>query len=378
MSNLKYLQVRDALIEQFRHAQYIPGQKLPTEYQLTTSLNVSRTTIRQALEMLEQDGIIEKKRGSGTFYVGHTQLNPRRDATTGLIGIMNFFFMDYIYPEIIRGIEDTTAARGYSLVLANGKLSREREVDSVYRLLDQGIKGLILEPSRNFQLDPEHPIYKLIQSLTIPVVTTHWGVSNASFSSVSLDDIRAGYDATKYLLDHGHTKIAIVYKRDVQAGCDRFEGYKQALFEAGVETIPWWIQTFDTNDESTDIRQGYLTTQRVIQASQEQTDHQPTAIFYFNDHTAQQGYMAFQEANWNVPRDISVIGFDNYHASRVMYPPLTTFDHPKYQLGKWAANILLEKIEEQEESLPIKMLFEPKIVERESVRTLSVSQNLLR
>ncbi len=378
MSNLKYLQVRDALIEQFRHHNYLPGQKLPTEHQLTTSLNVSRTTIRQALEMLEQDGIVEKKQGSGTFFIGHVQITPGSSTASGLIGIMNFFFMDYIYPEIIRGIEEITAAAGYSLVLANGRNSQAQELDSVYRLLDQGVKGLILEPSRNYQLDPEHPVYQLIESLAIPVVTTHWGIEKPNFSSVSLDDTRAGYEATKYLLNHGHSNIAMVYKNDVQAGCDRYEGYRKALSEAGVEVVPWWVQSFDNEEELMDIRQGYLTTQRLIQASAEQAEKKPTAIFYFNDHTAQQGYMALQEAQWNVPRDISVIGFDNYHASRVMYPPLTTFDHPKYQLGKWAATILIEKIEEREASLPIKMLFEPTIIERKSVRTLAVPQHPLR
>ena len=114
--------------------------------------------------------------------------------------------MDYIYPEIIRGIEDTLFESGYSLVLANCNQDYSRELSSLQRLIDQGIKGLILEPSRNFLIDREHPITKMLENLQIPIVATHWGRNNAKLSTVTINDELAGYEAIRHFLKKGHKK----------------------------------------------------------------------------------------------------------------------------------------------------------------------------
>ncbi|MFW6337815.1 MAG: substrate-binding domain-containing protein [Alkalispirochaetaceae bacterium] len=358
---MKYLQVRDLLVERFRKNGYEPGRKLPTELDLTRELGVSRTTVRQALELLEHDGVVRKRHGSGTFFVGHDRiLGP--EESTGLIGLVNFFFMDYIYPEIIRGIEETIFAKGFSLALANCNLDTNREMESVERLVEQGVKGLILEPSRNLQIREDHPMQKLISRIGIPVVTTHWGISNRRVSTVTLDDLRAGYDAVNYLIGAGHREIGIVYKRDVQAGHDRYMGYCNALTEAGIEVREELVAAYDNEAEAADLRQGYLATRRLMLQHR-----RPTAIFYFNDHNAIQGYTALQELGISVPEDLSVLGFDNYQTTELLTPPLTTFEHPKYELGRWAANLLLDEMVNREKKLPMKLVFEPTLVERKSV-----------
>ena len=358
---LKYIQIRDLLVDQFRKDGYEAGRKLPTELELTKRLGVSRTTIRQALELLENDGIVRKRHGSGTFFVGHEE-TPMEEVT-GLIGLVNFFFMDYIYPEIIRGIEETIFRRGYSLALANCNLDTNREIESVERLVEQGVRGLILEPSRNLQIREDHPMQKLISDISIPVVTTHWGISNKRVSTVTLDDLRAGYDAARYLIDAGHREIAMLYKGDVQAGYDRHLGYERALREAGIEPDSRLLYVYDNEMESADLRQGYLGTMELLTKK----EVRPTAIFYFNDHTAMQGYGAVQELGIAVPEELSLLGFDNYGTTELLHPPLTTFEHPKYELGRWAANLLLDELDHPGKRLPMKLVFEPTLVERRSV-----------
>ncbi|MFW5694265.1 MAG: substrate-binding domain-containing protein [Alkalispirochaeta sp.] len=361
-NGLKYLQIRDLLVDRFKKEEYTSGRKLPTEQALTFELGVSRSTVRQALDILESDGIIVRKHGSGTFFVGHAE--PDHSGKTGLIGLINFFFMDYIYPEIIRAIEDTISAEGYSLALTNCNLDPQREIESVERLVEQGVKGLILEPSRNSQIDETHPMQRLISDLEIPIVTTHWGISNVRVSTVTVDDVRAGYEATRYLINAGHREIALVYKREVQAGEDRFTGYRRALSEADIPYREERVVSFNNAEEAQNFRQGYELTNLLLERTP-----RPTAIFYFNDHIAMQGYQAIQERGLAIPDDVSVIGFDNYAPTALLHPPLTTFEHPKYELGRWAAKLLLDEIAQpRAKRLPMKLVFESTLVERASVR----------
>jgi GntR family transcriptional regulator of arabinose operon len=96
----------------------------------------------------------------------------------------------------------------------------------------------------------------------------------------------------------------------------------------------------------------------------------PTAIFFFNDDGALHGYDAVREAGLKVPDDISVVGFDDCELALRATVPLTTMIHPKYQLGKWAAEILFHQIEHGGHTTPNQMILNPRIVVRDSVRHL--------
>lgn len=360
----KYKQVKNYLMGLFKREQFETGRQLPTEFELMDELDVSRNTVRKAILELEEEGIVKRKHGSGTYFL---TMGDEKIKTGGLIGLGNFYFMDYIYPEIIRGIEDTLYDCGYSLALANCNLDYGRELSSIQRLIDQGIKGLILEPSRNFLLAKDHPMMQLLDSLKIPVVATHWGGSNTTFSTVTINDEQAGLQATNYLIGKGHKRIGIIFKNDVQAACFRFNGYTHALEEAGIEVDQKLIVSYDDIDEARDTNQGYLCTEELLHKA----GGDLTAIFYFNDNTALQGYEALKEARLKIPEDISVIGFDNFHHTHLVNPPLTTFEHPKYNLGKWAAKILIDEIEQGSRIHPMELIFEPVMIERESVRDLN-------
>ncbi|MDC7241355.1 MAG: GntR family transcriptional regulator [Spirochaetales bacterium] len=363
----KYLQVKNYLLNLFQREKFETGRRIPTEFELMDQLDVSRNTVRKAVQELEAEGVVSRKHGSGTFFVSMNQ--EKSEERGGLIGLGNFYFMDYIYPEIIRGIEDTLFDEGYSLVLANCNQDYSRELSSLQRLVDQGIKGLILEPSRNFLIDREHPITRMLENLQIPIVATHWGKNNANISTVTINDELAGYQATRHFLDKGHSKIGIVYKSDVQAARLRYNGYCRALEEAGIPLPSDRIVSYDDAKEAEDTDQGYFCTKELLQQAPD-----TTAIFYFNDNIALQGYEALRELNLDIPGDISVIGFDNYHNTHLVHPPLTTFEHPKYNLGKWAAKILIDEIEQGERLHPMELIFEPVLVERQSVKDLTIEK----
>lgn len=363
----KYKIIKKSLLKLVEENGNVEDFQLPTEHGLMEQYGYSRNTVRQALRELEHEGSIYRIHGKGTFLKGKkdgSDLKEKQDS--GLIGLVNFYFLDYIYPEIMRGIEDRIYKEGYSLVLSNCNLDHTKELESVQRILDQGIKGLIIEPSRNTEITEDHPLMVLLRESGIPIVTTHWNPSEREFSMVTINDVKAGYSATSHLIEKGHKDIAIIYKEDVQAGQLRLEGYLKALEENHLEADENWILGYTDKDEAAESGPGYLKTMELLK---DKSNH-PSAIFYFNDSLAINGYKAIRELGLEIPKDISVVGFDDFSASALVSPPLTTFAHPKYILGKWAAQILLEEMDPTHRPLPMQLLFEPVFVERESVKSL--------
>lgn len=363
---LKYEIVKKELLNLIKDNKSEKGFKLPTEHELMEAHGYSRNTIRQAISELETEGIVYRVHGKGTFFRRKSELSsePRSSSQSkGFIGLVSFYFLDYIYPEIMRGIEDVIYEKGYSLVLSNCNQDHDKELESVQRFIDQGVKGLILEPSRNSEIDKNHPLIKLLEKADIPVITTHWNPLNEAFSMVTVDDKKAGYEATKYLIEMGHRNIGIVYKSDVQAGAHRFEGYRKALKDFGIPVNEKNELPFSDAEEQGGIDPGYLLTMEMLHENPDK----PTAIFYFNDRIAYSGYKAIKELGLRIPEDISVIGYDNFDTSALMDPPMTTFEHPKYTLGHWSAHILLEEIESSHRTLPMNLFFKPVLVERSSV-----------
>jgi GntR family transcriptional regulator of arabinose operon len=326
---------------------------------------VSRTTVRKALLILKDNGLINRSSGSGTFYTGR-QYKQASVKGTKTIGLVNYFFMDYIFTEILRGIEDEINKSGYSLVISNNTRDDDDQNRAIKQLIEQGIAGLILEPNYNLQKDDNHPILSCLKDSGIPVVTTHRQINHKSGSTVTVDDIYAGELAAQYLLDKGHTRMGYIYKYDVQPVFDRYKGFWRRLAMAGFPLEDKYCCSYISDDKAENLLQGYILTKKMILENK----IPPTAIFYFNDNLAIQGYKALAELSLRVPEDVSVIGFDDHSNAAIVSPPLTTFSHPKYDLGKWAARILIDKIENRETAKPMKFVFEPKLIERGSVASV--------
>lgn len=362
----KYEHVVFDLKRTFRDKTFSPDQQIPTEFELMKMYQASRTTIRRALHTLEEQKIIRRTQGSGTFFCGDENLKNTIQSNKGLIGLVNYYYLDYIYSEIIRGIEDTLSEYGYALILANSNENEEKQKTIIKGMIEQGIKGLILEPSRNLLIKKNHKIAELLKNAGIAVVNTHWGIRNSGSSTVTLDDFHAGYQAAEYLMSKGHRQMGILYKSDVQAGYERYRGFTKALKDHGLALDDKNVKCFTQKEEALDNRPGYQLTLEILHGS----ERIPTAFFYMNDRLALDGYEAIKEEGYSIPQDISVLGFDDYETASMVQPGLTTYIHPKYRLGKWAARVLVDMLETPPPRIPVSMTFDAVLKERESVRDL--------
>lgn len=109
----KYRFLVDTIKEKIKNGEYEPGERMESENTLSEQFGYSRQTVRQALSVLEQEGLIERRRGSGTYISSESRRTPRGNS----IAIVTTYISDYIFPTIIRGIEETLTNAGYDLTL---------------------------------------------------------------------------------------------------------------------------------------------------------------------------------------------------------------------------------------------------------------------
>ncbi len=355
----KYLQVKESLLQHFEEQHYQPDQKIPTESELIAQFNVSRITIRQALAELAQEGVIYKKHGSGSFFSGKTRATQQINR---LIGVLTPRITYYIYPYIIEGIDDVAHQKRYNIVLGNAAANPEKEAVCLRQLLEQPIDGLLFEPTGGYQDIENAEIFHMVKKLTMPVVLINWAIDALGVSYVSPDDFAGGLQATSYLAECGHRRIAYIYPDDKMPSQQRYAGHKHALETHGIEHE----SRFDKPvtgvhwDEAGSI-------ERLVQELLDLGDDRPTAMVFFNDDAALRAYPIIRKAGLTIPDDISIIGYDDADFAARIDVPLTTIVHPKYQIGKWAAEILFDEISCDGPRPPHQMIIKPTLAVRDSV-----------
>ena len=206
--------------EEVRSGRMVSGEKLPSEQELSEQFQVSRQTVRRALEELVKENIVESRRGSGSYIcedagilLGNTE--RRADHEEKRIAVMLTYIDTYIFPVIIREIEKKVTQAGGILQIAmtDNSVAKERMHLEEF-LRTRRIDGLIAEPVKSGLPNPNLDLYQKLQKSGIPVVFVNSFYENLTIPHVSLDDEKAGYIATKHLLECGHTRIAGIFKAD--------------------------------------------------------------------------------------------------------------------------------------------------------------------
>lgn len=326
----KYIQLKEEIRELIRSGVLKPGDRIASEPELMASYGVSRHTVRHAIGELEREGWLERKRGSGTFV---------RKVVTGssLVGVVTTYISEYIFPSILREVEKTLSKHGYGMVLASTDNRRERERDAFEQMLRRGVCGMIVEPAQSALPDPDLEPYYTLQKLGIPFVMIHGTYPGLLVPSVTVDDFGGAYQVAQHLLDLGHRDIAIIVKGDDQQGVERERGVRAAMERYGVKPNPDWICRYSTSERES-LPQTFV--EQLMTAK-----HRPTAIFCYNDQIALQVWPILERLGFRIPNDVSIVGFDNSSLVRSLNTPLTTVTHPQGELGRQAAELLLEMIE---------------------------------
>ena len=351
----KYYTLMEELKQAIMSGSIKPGEKLPSENELSDRYHISRHTVRKALSILINEGYIEAEHGRGTFCsqrMGHMK-NSRN------VAVVTTYISDYIFPRLIQGMDKVLTENGYSIILKNTANSRTKEERVLEDILTKDIEGLIIEPSKS-QIYCKHTnLYAMLDQYEIPYVFIQ-GVYSQMIDKphILMDDCKGGYMVTKHLIDAGHRKILGIFKADDFQGKERHKGYIKALQEAGIAYDPDMVVWFHTEDRKTKpaMMMELFLEQKV----------EMDAVVCYNDQIAIEVIRCLQRNGLRVPEDISVTGYDNSVIAEGTVG-LTTITHPQEKLGEMAAELLLEKIRKvPEEKSRIPRLIQPELIVRGS------------
>ncbi|HCG5528313.1 TPA: substrate-binding domain-containing protein [Vibrio parahaemolyticus] len=276
---------------------------------------------------------------------------------TKTIGMLVTTSTNPFFGEVVKGVERSCYHKGYSLILCNTEGDNERMRQSINTLLQKRVDGLILMCS---SLEGER-IDVFERYPDIPVVVMDWGPMLFTSDKIQDNSLRGGYLAAKYLIDCGHTEIGCItgplIKHQAQM---RYEGYKRAMNEAGLEFNANWIIESDFECEG-----GYQAFKKMAERGT-----LPSSIFVSNDMMAMGVINAANELGIKVPDDLSIIGYDGIHIAKFMSPSLTTIHQPKYRLGQAAVETLVRRLDDKSNEAQVVQL-EPTLVIRNSVKLLN-------
>ncbi|WP_419240797.1 substrate-binding domain-containing protein [Photobacterium leiognathi] len=275
---------------------------------------------------------------------------------TKTIGMLVTTSTNPFFGEVVKGVERSCYQQGYSLILCNTEGDHQRMHESINTLLQKRVDGLILMCAT---LEGEH--FDIFEHYAdIPVVVMDWGPMQFTSDKIQDNSLRGGYMAAKYLIDAGHSEIGCITGPldRIQAEM-RYNGYLQAMDEAGFSVEPSWVVEADFECEG-----GYNAFTQL-----HANGTLPSALVVANDMMAMGVINAANELGIQIPEQLSIIGYDDIHIAKFMSPSLTTIHQPKYRLGQAAVETLLTRLDEPE-TTPRIIELEPTLVERNSVKSL--------
>ena len=351
----KYLQLTTLLREKILSGELKPGEKMNSENELAVEYGFSRQTVRHALSILEEEQLLARRRGSGTYVIDN-----RRAALENRtrIAVVSTYVDSYIFPKTIQGIENDLFERGYSVQISftNNQLERERIVleDIISR---DDAAGIIMEATKSGLPNPNLPLIETLMERGVPILFINSYYRQLQLPHVTLNDRLAAERAVEYLADAGHRKIGALMKFDDGQGHLRYEGYLNACRRLGIPAGDQGTMWLDTEGEKnfSDYRAGILRSFRDC-----------TAVFCYNDKLAFLLEGLFREEGIRIPEDISLISIDDSELAELSETRLTSVRHPADRLGAKAAENLLAMI--RNTSFDGTYEFEPEIVERDSVK----------
>lgn len=356
----KYIVLKNELLGWIESGRLSPGSQVPSENEIAERFSLSRQTVRQAFSELERQGLLERVQGKGTFV---RSANVREETVQPkTIGIVTTYISDYIFPHIVRGAEAELRSRGYRLLLASTDNDKEKEMECLRLMLSEPLSGLIIEPTKSAEGNPNLPFYLSMQSRNLPFLMINERYRELEVPCLKVDDELGGLTAVRRLIERGHRRIAGFFKTDDLQGVNRLRGFMHAHREAQVTLAPEHVVTYATTQK------GELPAARARELLS--SPDRPTAFVAYNDELAVPLINAARELGLSVPGDLSIVGFDDSALALASGVPLTTLTHPKEEMGREAARRLIAMIESGSAGgAPSEsdVLYVPEWVERSSV-----------
>lgn len=337
----KYRQIVQELRAWMDSGEIRSGDKLPVETELSQKFGVSRQTVRQAVGELVLEGLLERKQGSGTYVRVPQPQNGAGDAAQAgarIVGVITTYISDYIFPHIIRGIEERLRAQDYSPLLFSTQNDQTKERQALESLQGSPAAAVIVEPTKSALPNPNLDLYAALKERGIPVVMMHAGYDEWDAPVIRIDDRAGARLAVEHLAKLGHRRLGALLKSDDKQGLYRLQGLLEGIVQESLTLDADWLRFFST--ETRDAA-GALYAQRLVKTPPAE---RPTAVFCYNDAIASDLIRHLRDSGIRVPESVSVVGFDDSSLAVAAYPMLTTVEHPKFDMGVKLADLILQML----------------------------------
>jgi len=253
---------------------------------------------------------------------------------TKIIGLIIPDISNYFFSEIALGVDEEAHKNHRSIIISNTNDHCERDLYNIELLYARGVDAIILSMASDIDDKKKSKYNELLSRINIPIILVDRYDPLLNYSSITLNNRKAAYSATKYLLELGHRKIAcITGPSKLLSSNERLEGYAWAYQEYNIPVDKNYI--FESNYFHTG---GFEAAAEIIK-----TD--ATAVFAFNDMMALGAIQYFHKNGYDIPGDYSVVGFDDIYFSEILEVPLTTVRQPAYLMGCEAVKRALFEIQ---------------------------------
>jgi LacI family transcriptional regulator, galactose operon repressor len=268
------------------------------------------------------------------YHPDHVARSLRVRKTT-TIGVVIPDFASGFFVEVVRGVEDAARSAGYSVLLCNSNDDIAQEKRHLSVLFSRRVDGILLASTEPYSSGQG-------RTRQAPIVLFDRVPPGHQGPAVVIDNVRAAYQATQYLISLGHRRIALVAGRlDLSTGLDRAEGFRKALEDSHLPVRGEYFKRGDFKPES-----GFRCGLELLRLSE-----RPTAIFSSNGQMTLGLLRAMRELGIRCPQDVSVVGFDElvpegegFSFGSLLDPELTIIAQPGHEMGVRAAETLLKMI----------------------------------
>jgi len=320
--------------------------------------NVSKSTVSQYLnKRYEHMGEETRKRIEQAIkelgYQPNIVARSLKQKSTSTIGVIVANILHTFSTQVIRAIEDTCHEKDFHIIVCNADDDPDKEKKYIDMLRAKQVDGLIIFPTGG-----NRELYERMVSEKYPVVFVDRSVPEIPVPSIMLDNYKAVKIAVQHFVEQGYERIGMITTsiiRNVTPRVERLNGFKNALLENNLPIVQDYIKSLDPQQ----IREGL---KEMLSLKEP-----PQAILAGNDFVLAEILKYVKEYQIRIPLDLALIGIDDVSYASFYSPPLTTVAQPTFEMGKKAAELLLQKIQGadvKEESYIYR--FEPKLIVRDS------------
>jgi DNA-binding LacI/PurR family transcriptional regulator len=309
---------------------------------LAKALNLSPSTVSRALR--DHPGISPETKRRVVSLAEKLDYHPDSIAQslqtrkTKTIGVIVPEIKQPFFASVINGIEELAYAAGYTIIVCQSNESYDRECVYARTLMSYRIAGLLVSLSQTTR-NLDH--FKMLQRRDVPIVFFDRVSDDIHASKVVVDDYNGAFTAVDHLIKSGYRRIAhLAGPKILSISKNRLTGYKEALKQNNLLMSEDLVVY-----GGLDYTDGVVGFHKLLNL-----EDLPDAVFAVNDPVATGAFVTIKEHGLKIPEDIALVGFSNTNISALLDPPLTTVEQPSYEIGKFAAQLLLEQIQNNDDA----------------------------